>query len=101
MSKAVDIIDGVLFVNTRHYDDVNRVIICNQKKPYRVFSDDEKKEWNRPRGEWQKWSIDERFNLLTYKCSECGFIVAKASHDASMNYCGNCGADMRKEGEAE
>jgi len=40
MSKAVDIIDGVLFVHTRHYDDVNRVIICHQKKPLRVFSED-------------------------------------------------------------
>ena len=64
MSKAVEIIDGVLFVHTRHYDDVNRVIICHQKKPYRVFSDDEKKvkRMNRERAiqilkmnEQEKW----------------------------------------------
>ena len=62
--EAVEIIDGVLFVHTRHYDDVNRVIICHQKKPYRVFSDDEKdvKRMNRERAiqilkmnEQEKW----------------------------------------------
>ena len=61
MSKAVEIIDGVLFVHTRHYDDVNRVIICHQKKPFRVFSDDAKKKPSRPHGEWIpiKWKDEE------------------------------------------
>lgn len=52
-----------------------------------------KYEEERPHGEWIKWSIDERFNLLTYKCSECGLIVANI--DSSMSYCGNCGAKMK------
>ena len=101
MSKAVDIIDGVLFVHTRHYDDVNRVIICHQKKPYRVFSDDEKKEWSRPHGEWIE---KEDYNMDTYyDCSVCG--NSWCTFDGTpwqnrMNFCPKCGADMR-EGDGE
>lgn len=78
MSKAVDIIggvliDGVLFVHTMHYDDVIRVIICKQKKPYRMFSDDEKKEWNRPSGEWIYGEDDSGQD--GWFCSECKFFV--------------------------
>lgn len=94
MSKAVDIIDGVLFVHTRHYDDVNRVIICHQKKPLRVFSDDAEKELGRPHG---KWIECEEMNCHSdiekiYICPFC-----KMKHHRKYDFC-NCGADMR-EGE--
>lgn len=94
MSKAVEIIDGVLFVHTRHYDDVNRVIICHQEKPYRVFSEDEEKERRRQHGEWKHESYGQY--LSAYKCSNCGF-----HGDKQWISCPYCGADMRKEGEAE
>lgn len=101
MSKAVDIIDGVLFVHTRHYDDVNRVIICHQKKPFRVFSDDAKKELGRLHGEW----IITGGYRPSYKCSICGYSYSSnfiySANFIEHKFCPNCGADMRKEGEVE
>ena len=37
MAKAVDIIDGILFVRTRHYDDVKMVVVRHQEKPEKRF----------------------------------------------------------------
>ena len=97
MSKAVEIIDGVLFVHTRHYDDVNRVIICHQKKPYRVFSDDEKKEEQRPHGEWIVNNRYKRKGKKFLDCSEChygehGDIICEVNK--IPRFCPNCGALM-------
>lgn len=96
MSKAVEIIDGVLFVHTRHYDDVNRVIICNQKKPYRVFSDDAKKEWSRPHGKWIEHRQLNPVGCLysEYECSVCHDEVWQKTE---WQFCPNCGASMDKE----
>lgn len=114
MSKAVDIIDGVLFVYTRHYDDVNRVIICHQKKPYRVFSDDEKKEDSRPHGEWIKGKEISRTMLIgetlyidyeNFTCSVCGLVLDRLLYNVDgspfYKFCPNCGASMLEGGEGD
>lgn len=45
---------------------------------------------DRPRGEWQKKSFYSEY----FYCSECGYAYKHA-----FNFCPNCGADMRKEGD--
>ena len=37
MAKAVDIKDGILFVRTRHYDNVKMVVVRHQEKPEKRF----------------------------------------------------------------
>ena len=52
----------------------------------------------RPHGEWIDRSDGGRIRYPfweRYECSKCG---AKSEN---TNFCPNCGADMRKEGEAE
>lgn len=46
MSKAVDIFSGILFVRTRHYDDVKKVVVLQGNKPERRFFEEQ------PQGEW-------------------------------------------------
>lgn len=48
----------------------------------------------RPHGEWKYEAYGQY--LSTYKCSNCGF-----HGDKQWICCPYCGADMRKEGEAE
>ena len=52
----------------------------------------------RPHGEWKKSRFEPCGSFVEqfYKCSECG--IEKTS---KSNFCPYCGADMRKEGEAE
>lgn len=50
----------------------------------------------RPRGEWiyhAEWYSDGE---CAFECSKCGMGV-----DIDYNFCPNCGADMRKKGDAE
>lgn len=47
-------------------------------------------EEERPHGEW----IDAIYDVAT--CSECSYIGGNFHR---FNFCPNCGADMRKEGE--
>lgn len=47
----------------------------------------------RPHGEW----IKEGGIFYQLKCSNCNFELR--SPDDKSNFCPNCGADMRKEGE--
>lgn len=44
-----------------------------------------------------KWLDEYRYG---YKCSECGGYLEIECEDIEMNFCPNCGADMR-EGEQE
>ena len=37
MSKAVDIQNGILHVHTRHYDDVQCIVLCTEGRVDRVF----------------------------------------------------------------
>ena len=48
----------------------------------------------RPHGEWiyhKEWELDGE---CAFECSKCGM-----GTDVDYNFCPNCGADMRKEGE--
>lgn len=99
MSKAVEIIDGVLFVHTRHYDEVNRVIICHQKKPFRVFSDDAEKELGRPHGEWIWKEYDPDYDCGDIVCSKCSVVIYEGVSQARLKvvkwpFCPDCGASM-------
>lgn len=50
----------------------------------------------RPQGEWIKWNF-KTFGAMgdwEYKCSNCEKV-----YGGEYNFCPNCGADMRKEGE--
>lgn len=51
----------------------------------------------RPHGKWE-WKSPTPETIIAPHCSKCGHM-----NDFIMetNFCPNCGADMRKEGEAE
>ena len=46
-------------------------------------------------GETHTIQVDERTHGYDLYCSECGMLCS----DVSLNFCSNCGADMRKEGD--
>lgn len=46
----------------------------------------------RPKGEWA-------YDGVKWKCNRCGKWLFIYDGDADMNFCPNCGADMRGEGE--
>ena len=56
---------------------------------------DAKKKFDRPHGEWET-CIDTEYR----KCSYCGNVVM-LEESVRFHFCPNCGADMRKGGEAE
>ena len=72
---------------------------------YYAFEEEAVAAWNkraddRPRGQWM-YADDEHYTS-EYKCSKCGAVhefewYAKLD-DFYSNFCGNCGADMRKDG---
>jgi len=51
---------------------------------------------DRPRGEWERVSADKyvQHAYYFYRCSKCGY-----DHIGKTNFCPNCGADMRGEGD--
>lgn len=49
----------------------------------------------RPHGEWKKEPLTD--NTAWYVCSVCGDKVCCQGN----NFCPNCGADMRKEGDSD
>ena len=53
---------------------------------------------DRPQGEWvnqHKWSN----GFFERECSVCGAMKPLLRHTAKINFCPNCGADMRKGAE--
>ena len=51
----------------------------------------------RPHGEWI-WNTDNHYAQRRYcKCSICGIGMGNTEYD----FCPNCGADMRKEGDSD
>ena len=90
MSKAVDIFSGILFVRTRHYEDVKKVVVLQGNKPERRFFEE------RPQGEWIKIKrqvVDKDVKFI-YKCDYCGYVEIYEA-----NFCGNCGVEMRGQEE--
>ena len=67
--------------------------VCNHREVCRCFPNPEEYcsdyEPERPHGEWKPDGT----------CSECG-VYSSLNKDTTY-FCPNCGADMRKEGEAE
>ena len=48
-------------------------------------------------GEWLK---EIKYNMVRYKCSFCGYAPVFSSLEQQRgNFCPNCGADMREEGD--
>lgn len=59
----------------------------------------------RPRGKWlttpnPNYSPFDSTSEVTYVCSKCTYSSGERI-TAYWNFCPNCGADMRKEGEVE
>lgn len=92
MAKAVDIKDGILFVRTRHYDDVKAVVVRHQEKP-------EKRFYKVNEGEWLELPKAFDSRELPCKCSICEHILSFINFYPKSNFCPNCGADMRKGGK--
>ena len=76
------------------------------REGYRRGKEEEHKWWSfhcakctdadRPRGEWiNKHEWDNGF--LERECSLCGVMKPILMHTAKINFCPNCGADMRGE----
>lgn len=57
------------------------------KEGYKQAIIDGKTNYSRPQG---KWIIDQEGDKNTITCPFCG-----ERHCCKMNFCGNCGADMR------
>lgn len=93
MSKAVDIFSGILFVRTRHYDDVKKVVVLQGNKPERRFFEE------RPHGRWVFKDLHN--GKIWYECSICGrkIHVRDKIQLSDYPYC-HCGADMRGEKNA-
>lgn len=76
----------------RSFDDYD----CGAANAYEHASDllDDMPTVDRPHGEWiyhAEWHSDGE---CAFECSKCGMGV-----DVDFNFCPNCGADLRKEGE--
>lgn len=65
-----------------------------EERAYKRGYEDAKKEFDRPHGEWIS------FDAKRDRCSMCDFKIGKYV-GVFYRFCPNCGADMRKEGEAE
>lgn len=85
MSKAVDIFDGTLFVRTRHYDEVKKVVVLQGEKPEKRFTNEDK----RARAKWLNYSD---IHGDCFMCSRCK--SASYGFDYRFNFCPNCGANM-------
>lgn len=51
---------------------------------------------DRPQGEWIVTEQDNGHKWTHKKCSECGKGIIEPLGVSGMNFCPNCGADMRK-----
>lgn len=91
MAKAVDIIDGILFVRTRHYDNVKMVVVRHQEKP-------EKRFYKVNEGEWIKTNNGRTTDV--YTCSICkrSILLCKNADLSKYPFC-HCGAKMKGGGD--
>lgn len=90
MSKAVDIFSGILFVRTRHYDDVKKVVVLQGNKPERRFFEE------RPQGEWIIYNAYYKTCPFCKRTVGIDFLIQSYENPPErINFCPNCGADMR------
>ena len=99
MAKAVEIINGILFVRTRHYDDVKAVIVRHQEKRKRYFIENKTAHWK----------LVQRNQFIDIACSHCENVRFKeyaynctieqtlnhlktVDKDILPSYCEHCGA---------
>lgn len=71
-------------------------------KGFEAGYDAAKKDHKRPEGKWK--TVEGYDGDEYYECSNCGepwFLESGTPKDNNMNFCPNCGADMRKEGEED
>lgn len=83
--------NGKVYINSI-CDRCAHVDVCSSIKDNRQKCGSYLEE--RPHGEWiyhKEWECDGE---CAFECSKCGM-----GTDVDYNFCPNCGADMRKEGE--
>ena len=89
MSKAVDIFDGTLFVRTRHYDEVKKVVVLQGEKPEKRF-DPERAH----RANWL-YVPEGLDHCEGWQCSACEETFhTKVPYFSEFKFCPNCGANM-------
>lgn len=59
-------------------------------------------EKERPHGEWKQVTAKDGEYYFYHKCTNCGQTIESGFDNPPLfNFCPQCGADMRKEGEKE
>lgn len=90
-------------VNKQIYDIINNAptiqtfTLADIEEQYRKGLEKGLSEWEseRPEGEWEFKKFDEETGIRnSYFCSKCGYPQGQVY----INFCGNCGATMRKDG---
>ena len=94
--EALQAVDNLF----NYCEEIDHSLPENEQTGYKMLPDINKIrkyifDNSHPRGEWVKFELG---NILDpqYKCPVCGDIFNPI---VPYNYCPNCGADMRKEGE--
>lgn len=80
--------------------------VCNHREVCRCFPNPEEYcsdfEPERPHGKWEHWGSPFTDDTIANSivCTRCKARYVEIDGEV-FNFCPNCGADMRKEGEAE
>ena len=76
-------------------DNAPTVPLPDFKEGYKQAIIDGKTNFSRPKGEWIYKKFDEETGISnSYFCSKCGCPQGQVY----INFCGQCGADMQKDG---
>lgn len=96
MQRAIDV------VAKKSQEDADLHIICEMAK---LYLDGVTPTVERPHGEWfhaeeYDYLDEDGVEHFHIKCPNCGFLHdCFDCHTAQYNFCPNCGASMRKEGD--
>lgn len=72
--------------------------LAYDRNQYEKGFEDAKKQFEQPHAEAIYKDFDEESGISnSYWCSCCGFPIAQVY----MSFCGNCGANLKEEGESE